>query len=46
MSGRRRAQVHEDARLLGQESYIYEAGSCLVLDGEELWLTETMLPGS
>ena len=45
MSGRRRAQVHEDARLLGQESYIYEAGACLVLDGEELWLTETMLPG-
>jgi len=45
MSGRRRAQVHEDARLLGQESYIFESGACLVLDGEELWLTETMLPG-
>jgi phosphoglycolate phosphatase len=45
MSGRRRAQVHEDARLLGQDSYIYEAGACLVLDGEELWLTEGMLPG-
>lgn len=34
MSGRRRAQVHEDARLLGQGSYIFEAGSGLVVDGE------------
>ncbi|HTW43304.1 MAG TPA: hypothetical protein VMD79_13420 [Solirubrobacteraceae bacterium] len=32
MSGRRRAQVAEDARLLGQSSYIYEAGACVVLD--------------
>ncbi|HSZ15156.1 MAG TPA: hypothetical protein VK790_14055 [Solirubrobacteraceae bacterium] len=32
MSGRRRAQVMEDARLLGQSSYIYEAGACVVLD--------------
>lgn len=39
MSGRRRAQVYEDARLLGQASFIYEAGSCVVLDGEEHWLT-------
>jgi hydroxymethylpyrimidine pyrophosphatase-like HAD family hydrolase len=39
MSGRRRAQVFEDARLLGQSSYIYEAGACVVLDGEEQWLT-------
>ena len=39
MSGRRRAQVHEDARLLGQSSFIYEAGACVVLDGEEHWLT-------
>ena len=39
MSGRRRAQVFEDARLLGQSSYIYEAGACVVLDGEEHWLT-------
>jgi phosphoglycolate phosphatase len=39
MSGRRRAQVMEDARLLGQSSFIYEAGACLVLDGEEHWLT-------
>ena len=34
MSGRRRAQVHEDARLIGQPSFIFEAGSGLVIDGE------------
>jgi hydroxymethylpyrimidine pyrophosphatase-like HAD family hydrolase len=45
MSGRRRAQVQEDARLLGQSSYIFEAGACLVLDGEEHWLTGELLPG-
>jgi hydroxymethylpyrimidine pyrophosphatase-like HAD family hydrolase len=45
MSGRRRAQVYEDARLLGQSSYIYEAGSCVVLDGEEQWLTGDLVPG-
>lgn len=31
MSGRRRVQVAEDARLLGQSSYIFEAGACVVL---------------
>jgi len=45
MSGRRRIQVEEDARLLGQGTFIYEAGACLVLDGEEHWLTGPMLPG-
>ena len=45
ISGRRRAQLAEDARLLGQSSYIYEAGACVVLDGEEHWLTGDMLPG-
>jgi phosphoglycolate phosphatase len=45
MSGRRRAQVFEDARLLGQSSFIYEAGACVVLEGEEHWLTGGMLPG-
>ncbi len=39
MSGRRRAQVFEDARLLGQSAYIFEAGACVVLEGEEHWLT-------
>jgi hydroxymethylpyrimidine pyrophosphatase-like HAD family hydrolase len=45
MSGRRRAQVFEDARLLGQSSYIFEAGACVVLDGEEHWLTGGLEPG-
>jgi hydroxymethylpyrimidine pyrophosphatase-like HAD family hydrolase len=45
MSGRRRAQVFEDARLLGQRSFIFEAGACVVLDGEEHWLTGELLPG-
>jgi hydroxymethylpyrimidine pyrophosphatase-like HAD family hydrolase len=45
MSGRRRAQVMEDARLLGQSSFIYEAGACVVLDGEEHWLTGELMPG-
>jgi hydroxymethylpyrimidine pyrophosphatase-like HAD family hydrolase len=45
MSGRRRAQVFEDARLLGQSAYIFEAGACVVLDGEEHWLTGDLLPG-
>ena len=45
MSGRRKPTLAEDARLLGQSSYIYEAGACVVLDGEEHWLTGTMLPG-
>ena len=45
MSGRRRTQVAEDARLLGQSSYIFEAGACVVLDGEEHWLTGELLPG-
>jgi hydroxymethylpyrimidine pyrophosphatase-like HAD family hydrolase len=45
MSGRRRLQLAEDARLLGQSSYVYEAGACVVLDGEEHWLTGAMRPG-
>jgi hypothetical protein len=45
MSGRRRAQLAEDARLLGQTSYIFEAGACVVIDGEEHWLTGDMRPG-
>ena len=44
MSGRRRAQVAEDARLLGQSAYVFEAGACLVLDGEEHWLTGELRP--
>lgn len=55
MSGRRRVMVQEDARLLGQDSFIYEAGACVVLGvgadsragsgGEEHWLTGELVPG-
>lgn len=39
MSGRREAQVMSDARLLGQSSYIYEAGCAMVIDRERTLLT-------
>ena len=45
MSGRGRRILGEDARLLGQTSYIVEAGACVVLDGEEHWLTGEFQPG-
>jgi phosphoglycolate phosphatase len=45
MSGRRQTQVAEDARLLGQSSYIFEAGACVVIEEEEHWLTGELLPG-
>jgi phosphoglycolate phosphatase len=44
-SGRRRAQVHEDARLIGSSAFIYEVGSGLVVDGEEEMLTGELQPG-
>ena len=44
MSGRRRAQVMEDARLLGGQAYIFEAGAAVV-DGPDIeWLTDPSLP--
>jgi len=43
-SGRRKAQVMEDARLLGQSAYIYEVGCGLVIDGEETFLTGELQP--
>jgi phosphoglycolate phosphatase len=43
-SGRRRAQVMEDARLLGQTSYIFEVGTGLVIDGEVTFLTGDLQP--
>ena len=39
-SGRRKAQVMEDARLLGQSAYIYEVGCGLHIDGEDTYLGE------
>ena len=46
ISGRREAQVMADARLLGQTSYIYEAGWGVVIDGERTLLTGTRVRGS
>jgi phosphoglycolate phosphatase len=43
-SGRRRAQVMEDARLLGQSSYIFEVGAAMVIDGETTFLTGEIQP--
>ena len=44
MSGRREAQIHSDARLLGQTSYIYEAGCAMVIDNERTYLTGSWVP--
>jgi phosphoglycolate phosphatase len=43
-SGRRKTQVMEDARLMGQTAYIYEVGSGMVIDGEEILLTGDLQP--
>jgi hydroxymethylpyrimidine pyrophosphatase-like HAD family hydrolase len=44
MSGRRRTQVAEDARLIGQSAYIYEVGCGLTLEGEDTLLTGELIP--
>jgi hydroxymethylpyrimidine pyrophosphatase-like HAD family hydrolase len=44
MSGRREPQVHEAARLMGQGSYIYEAGCAFAIDGETTLMTGDMVP--
>jgi len=43
-SGRRKAQVYEDARLIGQPAYIYEMGCGLVDGPEEVFLTGGLEP--
>jgi hydroxymethylpyrimidine pyrophosphatase-like HAD family hydrolase len=43
-SGRRQSTMLHSARLLGVASYIFEAGSGLVLDGEVEWLTDGLEP--
>src|SRR3954468_23840822 len=43
-SGRRKASVMAVARLLGQRSFIYEVGCGLVVDGEEEFLTDGLVP--
>ena len=45
MSGRREDTVRSDARLLGQTSYIYEAGCGVVIEGERTYLTGDWQPG-
>jgi hydroxymethylpyrimidine pyrophosphatase-like HAD family hydrolase len=44
MSGRREPQVHEAARLMGQTSYIYEAGCAFAIDGETTLMTGELVP--
>ena len=44
MSGRREPQVHEAARLMGQASYIYEAGCAFAIEGETTLLTGDLVP--
>ncbi|WP_205696549.1 HAD family hydrolase [Conexibacter sp. SYSU D00693] len=46
MSGRGRQTLSEDARLLGHRAFIFEAGACVVLDGEEHWLTGELVPSA
>jgi hydroxymethylpyrimidine pyrophosphatase-like HAD family hydrolase len=45
-SGRRKAQVYEDARLIGQPAYAYEMGCGLVDGPEEVFLTGNLDPNS
>jgi phosphoglycolate phosphatase len=44
VSGRRRVTVEQLARAVGQPSFIYESGACVVLAGEDHWLTGDYLP--
>jgi hydroxymethylpyrimidine pyrophosphatase-like HAD family hydrolase len=44
VSGRREPQVHEAARLMGQTSYIYEAGCAFAIDGEKTLMTGETQP--
>ncbi len=44
MSGRRENTVRSDARLIGQTSYIYEAGCAMTIDLERTYLTGEWLP--
>ncbi len=44
MSGRRESTVRTDARLMGQGSYIYEAGCGVMIGGERTYLTGDWTP--
>jgi hydroxymethylpyrimidine pyrophosphatase-like HAD family hydrolase len=43
-SGRKQQSVFEASRLIGSDSYIFELGCGVVVDGELEWLTGGMLP--
>lgn len=45
-SGRRQTSVFEDSRLIGSDSYIFELGCGLVVDGELEWLTDGVVPST
>lgn len=45
-SGRRQAQIAEDARLLGQRAYVFEAGAALVDAGETTWMVDPFDPAA
>jgi phosphoglycolate phosphatase len=44
ISGRRRGQVAEPARLIGASAYCFEIGGGLVVDGEQSWLCGDFQP--
>ncbi len=44
MSGRRESTVRSDARLIGQTSYIYEAGCAVTIDEEQNYSPATGCP--
>jgi phosphoglycolate phosphatase len=44
VSGRRRATLFEDTRLLGLTSFVYEVGGGMVVDGEDTPLTGDLRP--
>ncbi|MGI8864353.1 MAG: HAD family hydrolase [Solirubrobacteraceae bacterium] len=43
-SGRKQSSVFETSRLIGADSYIFELGCGLVVDGELEWLTDGVVP--
>ncbi|MEA2158098.1 MAG: hypothetical protein QOD66_478, partial [Solirubrobacteraceae bacterium] len=45
-SGRKQSSVFETSRLIGADSYIFELGCGLVIDGELEWLTDGLEPSA
>jgi HAD superfamily hydrolase (TIGR01484 family) len=44
VSGRRQTQLGENARLLGQRAYVFEAGAGMVVDGDTYWHVGDFVP--